>query len=106
MIGSALSTRSTIEEMQARHGAAAVAGACAFAVVSFAMAATMNQPVRPLDYFLCGASGTFAALLAVFVVFLNPAELKTFLYKDRRVVKRPERASQGRGSGKHITLGI
>lgn len=107
MIGSALFTRSTIEDMKSRYGSAALAGACAFAVVAFAMASTMEKPARPLDYFLCGAAGTFAALLAVFVALVNPTHLKTFFYKERRLVKRLEPpAGSGRSSGKHITLGI
>ena len=97
--------RSTTEVMPARNGVAAIAGACAFAIVSFVTTTAVNQPARALDYFLCGAAGTFAALLAVFIVILNPAELKTFLFKERRV-RRVERAGVGRGSGKHITLGI
>lgn len=84
--------------MPSRTVQAGIAALVAFAAASALMVRFIGEPLRPVDYFLSGSVGTFAALVALFVVLVKPSDWRSLFYKARRL--RPKQA----GSSK--TLGI
>lgn len=91
--------------MRSRTVVAAISSAAAFAMFSGMMILGMQKPMRPLDYFLSGAVGTFAALIALFLTLVPSGEWGSFFVKKQRLPKRPDGARQGSGGGRN-TLGI
>ena len=77
---------------------AALAAAVAFAVGCAVMVSVLDSPLRPVDYFLSGAAGTFFAMVALFLFTVRPSKWTNVFYKSRRA--KPKRPRAG------STLGI
>jgi hypothetical protein len=84
--------------MPSRTVWAALAALVTFAVTAALMVHLIEEPRRPVDLFLAGSVGTFAALMALFIALLKPSDWRKLFYKSRRPRPKPSQ------SGK--TLGI
>jgi hypothetical protein len=71
--------------MRSRYVLAGFAAAAAFSFGCALMIWLMEQPLRPLDYFLGGVVGTFLALAALFIGLASASRWENVFYKKRRI---------------------
>lgn len=87
--------------MRSRHWIAVIAAVAAFAAGCSIMLWMLKEPLGPVEYFLSGAVGTFAALIAIFISLIDVRTWRSLFYKQRR----PKPGDSPR-PGRSGTLGI
>ena len=61
-----------------------IGSALVFVSVAAIMLGVTPGPLRPVDYFLCGAVATLVACVALFFGVVRTARMKDVFYKRRR----------------------